>query len=133
MKVTGLLANHNPEFFPQHFLLEVDGKKIFYALDGAWFLHETYYALKDAKLDLMVLDCTCGDYVGDYRIGEHNSIPMIRLMLPSFKRWGTIMENTQVYITHLAPSLHKPHEETVELVKADGLQVAYDGLQIEVV
>ena len=95
-------------------------------------MHETYYALKEAKLDLLVLDCTCGDYEGDYRIGEHNTIPMIRLMLPSLKSWGTLAENTQVYLTHLAPSLHKSHQDTVELVKADGLKVAYDGLRIEI-
>lgn len=129
--VTGLLANHNESVFPQHILLEVDGKKIFYALDGAWFLHETYYALKNANLDFLVLDCTCGDYEGDYRIGEHNSIPMIRLMLPSLKRWGAITEKTQVYVSHLAPSLHKSHEETVGILQKDGVCVAYDGLSLQ--
>ncbi len=131
VKVTGLLANHNERVYPQHILLETEGKKIFYALDGAWFLHETYYALKNAKLDFLVLDCTCGDYEGDYRIGEHNSIPMIRLMLPSLKKWGTVAENTQVYVSHLAPSLHKSHEETVEILQKDGVFVAYDGLSIQ--
>ncbi len=131
MKVTGLLANHNESVYPQHILLETEGKKIFYALDGAWFLHETYYALKNAKLDFLVLDCTCGDYEGDYRIGEHNSIPMIRLMLPSLKKWGTIADNTQVYVSHLAPSLHKSHEETVEILQKDGVLVAYDGLSLQ--
>ena len=131
IKVTGLLANHNESVYPQHILLETEGKKIFYALDGAWFLHETYYALKNAKLDFLVLDCTCGDYEGDYRIGEHNSIPMIRLMLPSLKKWGTIVENTQVFVSHLAPSLHKSHEETVEILQKDNICVAYDGLSIQ--
>ena len=104
---------------------------IFYALDGAWFLHETYYALKNTNLDFLVLDCTCGDYEGDYRIGEHNTIPMIRLMLPSLKKWGTITEKTQVYASHLAPSLHKSHEETVEILQKDGVYVAYDGLSLQ--
>ena len=131
VKVTGLLANHNESVFPQHILLEIEGKKIFYALDGAWFLHETYYALKNASLDFLVLDCTCGDYEGDYRIGEHNSIPMIRLMLPSLKKWGAITEKTQVYASHLAPSLHKSHEETVEILQKDGVCVAYDGLSLQ--
>ena len=131
VKVTGLLANHNESVFPQHILLDVAGKKIFYALDGAWFLHETYYALKNTKLDFLVLDCTCGDYEGDYRIGEHNSIPMIRLMLPSLKKWGAITEKTQVYASHLAPSLHKSHEETVEILQKDGVYVAYDGLSLQ--
>ena len=131
VKVTGLLANHNESVFPQHILLDIAGKKIFYALDGAWFLHETYYALKNTNLDFLVLDCTCGDYEGDYRIGEHNSIPMIRLMLPSLKKWGAITEKTQVYASHLAPSLHKPHEETVEILQKDGVYVAYDGLSLQ--
>ena len=131
MKVTGLLANHNESVYPQHILLETEGKRIFYALDGAWFLHETYYALKNTNLDFLVLDCTCGDYEGDYRIGEHNSIPMIRLMLPSLKKWGAITEKTQVYAQHLAPSLHKSHEETVEILQKDGVYVAYDGLSLQ--
>ena len=132
VKVTGLLANHDADFFPQHIFLEVEGKRILYALDGAWFLHETYYALKGAELDLLVLDCTCGDYEGDYRIGEHNTIPMIRLMLPSFKKWGTIVESTRVYASHLAPSLHKSHEETVEILQKDNVNVAYDGLILSI-
>lgn len=130
--VTGLQANHDAVSYPQHILLEARGEKIFYALDGAWFLNETYYALKNAKLDLLVLDCTCGDYEGDYRIGEHNTVPMIRLMLPSLRRWGSIDDHTKVYVSHLAPSLHKSHEETVELFKKDNVCVAYDGLLISI-
>ena len=132
VKVTGLLANHSEKVSPQHLLFEVGGKKIFYALDGAWFITETYNALKNANLDFLVLDCTCGDYLGDYRIAEHNSIPMIRLMLPSLKKWGVITEKTKIYVSHLAPSLHKSHEETVEILQKDGVFVAYDGLSLQV-
>ena len=130
--VTGLLANHDADVYPQHFLLECQDKKMLYACDGAWFLNETWYHLKETCLDLLVLDATCGDYLGDYRIGEHNTIPMIRVMLPSMKRWGTIVDATEIYLSHLAPSLHKSHQETVELVKTDGLKVAYDGLEVEI-
>lgn len=130
--VTGLSANHDASACPQHFLFECEGKKMLYACDGAWFLNETWYRLKEAQLDMLVLDATCGDYLGDYRIGEHNSIPMIRVMLPSLKQWGTIVDKTEVYLSHLAPSLHAPHHETVELVKADGVKVAYDGLLVKI-
>ena len=102
-----------------------------YALDGGWFLTASYNYLRNQKLDLAVLDATCGDYVGDYRMGEHNSIPMIRLMLPSLKKWGAIDDDTRIYLSHLAPKLHASHAETVELVAKDGLLVAYDGLEIQ--
>lgn len=130
--VTGLLANHDAITYPQHLLLKYNKQKALYACDGAWFLNDTWYRLKGLELDFLVLDATCGDYLGDYRIGEHNTIPMIRLMLPSMKAWKTITEKTKVYLSHLAPSLHLPHKDTVELVKSDGLQVAYDGLQVEI-
>lgn len=132
LSVTGLYANHDPEAFPQHFLFEKSGKKFLYASDGAWFMTASYNFLKDAALSLMVIDATCGDYEGDYRMAEHNSIPMIRLMLPSLKKMGIIGERTEIYLSHLAPSLHKTHAETVEIVKPSGLKVAYDGLSISV-
>ena len=132
VKVMGLPANHSEKAFPQHLFLKVEDKKVFYGLDGAWFLTETYNALKNADLDFLVLDCTCGDYVGDYRIGEHNTIPMIRIMLPSLKKWGVITDKTQVYVSHLAPSLHKSHDETVEILQKDGVCVAYDGLSLQI-
>lgn len=132
LAVIGLPANHDADVFPQHFLFERGGKRLFYGCDGAWLLHETYYALKDAALDCMILDCTCGDYEGEWRIGEHNTIPMVRLMLPSLKAWGAITDETEVYISHLAPSLHLPHGDTVKLLERDGIKVAYDGLKIRI-
>ena len=131
MTVKGLLANHDETVSPQHFVFEKNGKRFFYGCDGAWFLHETYYALRNTDLSLMVLDCTCGDYEGDYRMGEHNTIPMLRAMLPSLKTWGVIGENTKTYVSHLAPSLHKPHAETVKIMKELDVKVAYDGLSVE--
>ena len=130
MTVTSYRANHGEKTFPQHFLFESGGKKFFYGLDGAWILFETYYALKNAGIDCIVLDGTCGDTVGEWRIAEHNSIPMIKLMLPSFKSWGIINEKTEVYISHIAPSLHKPHRQIVNDLKDYDIKVAYDGLEL---
>lgn len=131
-KVTGLIANHDENAYPQHLYFEQDGKTFLYGCDGAWLIHETYKWLADKKLTLYVLDGTCGNYEGDFRIAEHNLIPMIRLMLPSLKTIKAITDDTILYISHLAPSLHKPHAETVELLKKDKINVAYDGLKITI-
>jgi len=131
MTVESVDANHHPATFPQHLLFTINGKQLLYALDGAWFLTASYKYLRDRNLDMMILDATCGDYVGDYRMAEHNSIPMIRLMLPSLKTWGIIHDDTKIYLSHLAPKLHVSHDETVALVAKDGLLVAYDGLELD--
>lgn len=132
--VTALYANHDENCAPQHLLFEIDGKRVLYATDGAWVVNASYNYLRQhtPTLDALMLDCTCGDYEGEWRIGEHNSIPMIRLMMPSFRKVKIIDDNTQVFATHLAPSLHKPHDETVEIMKEFGVSVAYDGLEIEI-
>ena len=51
-------------------------------------------------------------------------------MLPSFKSWGIINDKTEVYISHIAPSLHEPHRQIVDNLKDYGIKVAYDGLGI---
>lgn len=130
--VTSMIANHDPKAFPQHFLLEKNDKRIFYGCDGAWFLTDTYNYLQGKNLDAMILDATVGDYEGDYRISEHNSISMIRLMLPSLKTNRTTNEKTRIILSHIAPSLHKSHRETVEIANVFGALVAYDGLIMEV-
>ena len=65
-------------------------------------------------------------------MGEHNSIPMLRVMLPSLRTFGVIADNTKVYFSHLAPSLHASHSETEKIAVEMGAHVAYDGLEIQV-
>ena len=131
-RVTGMSANHEASAFPQHLLIEKDGKSIFYGCDGAWLINTTYYHLERRRLDLAVLDATMGDYDGDYRIGEHNSIKMLRVMLPSLKKVEIIDEHTKVYFSHLAPSLHASHIESEKIANEMGASVAYDGLELEI-
>ncbi len=130
--LTGLDANHHEDTYPQHLLIEINGKKIFYGCDGAWLLNKTNAYLSEKGVDLAVLECTVGDYVGDYRLGEHNSIPMVRLMMPSLKTTGFLRDDSLVYLSHLAPSLHKSHTETEKITKKFGAIPAYDGLRVEV-
>lgn len=125
--ITPFKANHNGN--PFHYSIEKDGKKIFYGLDGAWLLFDTYYAMKDMNYDAMILDATVGDYDGDYRMAEHNSIPMIRMMVKSFNTFGIANENTKIILSHLARTLHVTHAETEDKVKGDGFIVAFDGMK----
>lgn len=129
--VIGMPANHADAMNPQHFIFELGERKLFYGCDGGWLLNATYNYMRNGRFDLMVLDCTVGDYVGDFRLGEHNSIPMIRLMLPSFKTTKITKENTEIYLSHIAPSLHAPHAETEKIARDMGCILAYDGLIVE--
>ena len=49
----------------------------------------------------------------------------------SLKQLEILREDSTVLLTHIAPSLHKPHDEIQESVLADGITVAYDGMTVE--
>ena len=130
MSVVSIDANHDAISFPQHFIFTIQGKKLLYALDGGWFVTESYNYLRKMKMDMAVLDATCGEKVGEWRIGSHNSLPMLRILVPALKTWGVFDDETQIYLSHIAPKLHAPHKEIVESVEKDGMLVAYDGLTV---
>ena len=130
LTVTPLPANHVRNAV--HYSIEGDGKRLFYGCDGAWFLTETFAYMMGRNYDAMILDATVGDYTGDYRLAEHNSIPMLRLMLPSFRTCKIAGPHTKLILDHLARTLHKSHAETCALVERDGFVVAYDGMTLEV-
>lgn len=130
IKITGVPANH--EAFPQHLSVIDEKGAFFYGMDGAWFLGDTVRFMQNKCYKTVILDATVGDYLGDYRIGEHNSIPMIRALIPSFKTLDIIDDDTNIVLSHIAVCLHKPHEEICKCVADDGFTVAYDGLKITI-
>lgn len=129
--VTPLVANHDV-IGCVHYSIEKDGKKLFYGADGAWLLSDTYGYMRGRLYDAIILDATVGDYVGDLRMASHNSIPMIRLMVPSFLTDKIANEQTKIVMTHLARTLHKPHDVICEQVAADGYIVAFDGMELSI-
>lgn len=121
-------ANHVE--FPFHYEITGD-KSLYYALDGAWVIDETFRKIFRKNFDALIIDATVGDYHGDERIFSHNSIPMVRALVELFKRGAVIKPEARIFLDHIAVSLNPSYEEQVEIVKADGFTVAYDGMETE--
>ncbi|MBO4886146.1 MAG: hypothetical protein IKS52_09550 [Clostridia bacterium] len=112
-----------------HYLVEKDGKRLLYATDGAWLINGEHHIIGKKVLDSAVFDATIGDGCeGDYRIFEHNSIDMIRLMLKTLYRMGRLREGAPVYLTHLARTLH-PDQATLERRTEKPFIVCHDGME----
>ena len=133
--VTPLRSNHQtdvPGEQTMHFLVEKDGKSVFYGTDGAWLPTATGKYLYGKKLNCYLFDATCAEHEGEYRIYEHNTLPMIRMMVSVMRTKDAFAEDAKLVLVHLAPSLHKSHAETEVIAAADGLTVAYDGMELEI-
>lgn len=132
-KIQALEANHIVERSKEkalHFLFRGKGTQWLYATDGAWFLKPTWIRLCKAKLDMIVWDATIGEVEGDYRIFEHNSLAMIRLMSSTLKKQGILNEDAHILLTHMALTLHTSHAELEKSLSVEGIRPAYDGLCI---
>ncbi len=125
-RVSALAANHGTARCAVHFLITDGEKTLFYGLDGAWLLYDEVAAIQEAKPDLAVLDATVGEQAGDYRVFEHNDLAMARLLkaalAPHVKRFC---------ISHMSRKLHKPHKELAADMAREGIEVAFDGLTLE--
>ncbi len=139
--VTAFAANHHRVGGTSlHYLFAGHGTRWLYALDGAWLPCATWYALHDVTvkgggpLGGLVVDATIGDIPDDYRIFQHNTLAMVRLMVASLRRAGMLARAAPVVLTHLARTLHGSQSEIAALVNGDnpipGAIVAYDGLSL---
>lgn len=133
-EIIPLLANHDivahNNCYSFHYIVKTpDDKKLFYGLDGAWFLRPSWNEMIKHKFDLMVFDCTVGDF-HDWRIFEHNTIPMLRDMTKEITEQQLLTTNGNFVASHLARTLHSSHEETAEILKEFNMITAYDGLNI---
>jgi len=133
ISVFALAANHvvGPPERPLHFLFQREGRTLLYATDGAWLLKETWLRLRETKLDAILWDATNGDSQGDWRIFEHNSVDMIRIMRQTLEKEELLAPDAQILLTHMARTLCAPHAEMRASLEPEGLVPAYDGMVVE--
>ena len=113
-----------------HYIIRTPGgKTVFYGLDGAWFLRPSWEEMQRHKFDLMVLDCTVGDR-DDWRIFEHNTIPMLRMLVREIQSQKMLAPGGRIVASHFSRKLHAPHEETARILNAFGVTAAYDGMKL---
>ena len=126
-KVKALKANHSTCKEAVHFIISDGEKNIFYGLDGAWLMYDEVSAIQNTNIDFAVFDATIGDIYGDYRIFEHNNLGMVLEMKKSLEKYIK-----RFCISHMARTLHKPHDELSEDMKKHGIETAFDGYETEI-
>lgn len=133
-RVTALEANHStarPRETCVHYLLQKRGERALYATDGAWMLNQTMHHLLGAQLDALIVDATIGDgHAGDGRIFEHNSLDMVRHMVPSLIALNILKPAAPVLLTHLARTLH-PAQQDLQRALPPGWIACFDGLIVD--
>lgn len=146
-EVMALPSNHLAEDRSEitvHYVVTYKDKSVFYATDGAWITTREWHGLLNYELDAAIFDATIGDpYPGDFRIFEHNSLDMVRLMLKTLRApmaagkpatgyiHSVLKPDAPVFITHLARTLHPKQAELAKSLEGEFI-VAYDGFETDI-
>ena len=139
--LTAVLSTHDvedTEEFCLHFILERDGKTVFYGPDGAWFGGGTWYELEKHRFDCAILDATFGDDPSKFRFNSshiwfyHNSASMLRTIRAAFFDKKMADEKTVFIADHLARGYYPDIEAARAVFEPMGYLAAYDGLRLTV-
>lgn len=137
--VTPMPANHSTGNTREQtlcFLIEKGDTRVLYATDGAWLTNAAYHTILEAgALDAAIFDGTVGDaHEGDFRLFEHNSLGMVRLMRAAMRSNNMLKPGARVFVTHLARTLHPCQAliEAREAASGDGLIITYDGMSADI-
>lgn len=129
-RVTSLRAAHDPEaIVALLYLIEHDGRSLFYATDTGPLPAETWAALRawGGRLDAVLLDHTFGD--GPPSTGHLNGAQFLE-QIAGLRSAGLLAPAARIYAHHIAHHSNPPHAELARNAAAHGYLVAHDGLTI---
>jgi len=112
-----------------HGVKDFMGKSILYGYDSGWFPEETWRALEGYGLDLAILDCTTGVISSiRYHMGLKEVIEVKRRIVLR----GIADKDTVFIATHFSHNGLLLHDELTAKLFPEGIDVAYDGLLMEI-
>ena len=130
--VTPLPSEHAGEEQSFFYLIEKDGKTLFYGHDTGFFGEhiDSWLAERGKHIDLLSLDCTKGDNPFTYK--THMSMEEGSIITARFAARGLIDQNTKRYFNHFSHSCGMIRDELAVVAKEKyGFEVSYDGCEVE--
>jgi len=126
--VTPLLADHSETEQCLIYVVSDWKTTVLHGHDSGWFPEETWRHLENFKLDLVILDCTHGPMP---QVKYHMGIDGVLRVKDEMVRRGIANGETVFVATHFSHNGGLLHEELVERLKPKNVEVAYDGLTVE--
>ena len=124
-------ANHAPGRQPLLYLLTRGGKTVFIGNDTGWFPSQTWDALKGKKIDLALLDCTCGLKFPDEDRG-HMGVHAVVRTKAKLEEMGCLTSGSRVVATHFSHNGGGSQAEYEAFFGPHGIETGFDGKTMEI-
>lgn len=137
-KVTAVLGNHfmnKPYSIMEqqalNFVIEVDGKTIFYGLDSSYVLPETLKMLSRFRFDIAILDATFGPLEINPVKSGHLNWKMLDETIAELRDAGCFTQNTIMVADHISVKNVEPYDKIAGKLSDKGITLVYDGMTLE--
>ncbi len=124
-----LPSMHAPDQQAFIFLLEVGARRVLIGHDTGWFADEVWEYLASRRLSYVLLDCTYG--TNDLREGHMGGAAVIETAR-RLEELGALAKDCRLIATHFSHNCLKMHDELAEYFAPHDIEVAYDGMEVEV-
>ncbi len=129
--VTAFAAQHaSPEEDALNYALQKDGKTILIGHDTGWWPDASWEQVLPFHFDLAILECTYGMLNPDAR-SHHLGVASTVAFRDELRRRGTLGDASRVIVNHFSHNGGANHDALREWFAPHGLEVAYDGLEVE--
>lgn len=131
-RVSSLPAAHDPRLVALLYVIERDGRTLFYGTDTGPLPDPAWAALRawGLRFDVVALDHTMGLQEGE--AAGHLTARQFRSQVARMREAGLLADGVRVYAHHFAHHSNPPHPELVALAAEHGYAVAHDGLTVTV-
>ena len=127
--VTPIVASHGTDRQCYNLIIGRETGSLLYACDTGWYPDSTWDLLRDARLDVVIMECTHGLATGDHH-GHLDCIGLLK-MRDELERMGALAGGARFVATHFSHCGGALHEELEARLNPEGVEVAYDGKVLE--
>jgi len=126
--VIPIRAAHDPGQVCLNFLLQTAGPTVLIGHDTGWYSEDTWAFLSDFTLDVVLLDSTSGP-IDTHR--GHLGCPWVVRAWERLGEQGSLAFEARFIATHFSHNGGWLHTDLEEYYHPHGIEVAYDGLKVE--
>lgn len=128
-----LEATHDKKSTPVLYVIEKDGKRLFYSHDSDLYSEKTWTALKEIgkPMNLVSLDCTDGCITPRTYVG-HMSLYTATEAREKMLKSGIADGNTVFVLNHFSHNaVNVVYDDFVKIAEKENFLVSYDGMTVE--
>lgn len=125
---TPVIALHMQDDLCFNYVVQSGGWTALYACDVGEYPEETWDFLKTHAFDVVISECTSGPLGGG---NAHMSYEKVYGMKKRLEEMASFSDGMYV-LTHFSHNAGVLHDEIAACVESEGIQVAYDGMEIDI-